>query len=268
MPKTLRYSLLITLLLAACLPGAASAHFGLVLPSNDIVSQGESRTLNLQVKFVHPLEQHYMEMAKPSAFAVVHRGTSYNLLETLQPQKGKSPDQTADSTYWTTDFTIKRPGDYTFHVEPAPYWEPGEDLFIVHYTKVCVQAFGLEEGWDEPIGLETEIVPLTRPYGLWTNNLFSGQVLLKGEPVAFAEIEIEYLNESADNPSIVTAPADPYVTQVVKADSNGVFHYAMPRAGWWGFAALSEADWTLKHDGEDKAVEIGAVYWVRTRDMK
>jgi len=268
MPQALRYSLLIALFLAVCLPGAVSAHFGLILPSDDIVSQGKSRTLNLQVKFIHPLEQHYMEMVKPSAFAVVHRGTSYNLLETLQPQKGKSPDQTADSTYWTTDFTIKRPGDYTFHVEPTPYWEPGEDLFIVHYTKVCVQAFGLEDGWDEPIGLETEIVPLTRPYGLWTNNLFSGQVLLKGEPVAFAEIEIEYLNESADNPSIVTAPADAYVTQVVKADGNGVFHYAMPRAGWWGFAALNEADWTLKHDGVDKAVEIGAVYWVRTRDMK
>ncbi len=268
MQKVLRYTLLMSLLLTTALPEIASAHFGLILPSDDIISQGESRTLHLQVKFIHPLEQHYMEMTKPSAFAVVHRGVSYDLLETLQPQKGKSSDQAADFTYWVTDFAIKRPGDYTFHVEPTPYWEPAENLFIVHYTKVCVQAFGLEEGWDEPVGLETEIVPLTRPYGLWTNNLFSGLVLLKGEPVAFAEIEIEYLNESSGNPSIVTAPADPYVTQVIKADGHGVFHYAMPRAGWWGFSALNEADWTLKHDGVDKAVEIGAVYWVRTRDMK
>lgn len=268
MYPTLRNLLLMALFLTTGLAGVASAHFGLILPSDDIIEQGENHTLKLQVKFVHPLEQHSMEMAKPVAFAVVHRGISYNLLETLHSEKGKSPDQTVESTGWGADFTIKRPGDYTFHVEPEPYWEPAEDLFIVHYTKVCIQAFGLEEGWDEAVGLETEIVPLTRPYGLWTNNLFSGRVLLKGEPVAFAEIEIEYLNESVGNPAIVIAPAAPYVTQVIKADGNGVFHYAMPRAGWWGFSALNEADWTLKHEGVDKAVEIGAVFWVRTRDMQ
>ena len=153
-------------------------------------------------------------------------------------------------------------------MEPQPYWEPAEDCFIIHYTKVCVDALGMEEGWDTPVGLETEIVPLTRPYGLWTNNLFTGQVLVKGKPAPFAEVEVEYLNESPENKTKVVPPADAFVTQVVKADANGVFSYAMPRAGWWGFAALSEADWTMKQDGQDKGIEIGAVYWVRTCDMK
>ena len=59
------------------------------------------------------------------------------------------------------------------------------------------------------------------------------------------------------------------MTQVVRADERGVFSYAMPRAGWWGFAALNEAPWTLRSpDGEDKPVELGAAYWVQTRDMK
>ena len=58
------------------------------------------------------------------------------------------------------------------------------------------------------------------------------------------------------------------MTQVVKADGNGVFGYAMPRAGWWGFAALNEADRTLPLDGKEKGIEIGAVYWVHTTDMK
>jgi cobalt/nickel transport protein len=163
---------------------------------------------------------------------------------------------------------VRRPGDYTFFVEPAPYWEPAEDVFIIHYTKVCVNALGMEQGWDQPLGLETEIIPMTRPYGLWTNNLFTGQVLLKGKPVANAEVEVEYLNESPGNINVVVAPSDPFVTQVVKADGNGVFSYAMPKAGWWGFAALNEADRTLKHDGVDKGIEIGAVFWVHTRDMK
>jgi cobalt/nickel transport protein len=244
------------------------AHFGAVIPSDDIVTQEDDKNLNVQVKFIHPMEMHYMEMATPKVFGVLHNSRKTDLLHTLAQVKGKSPDQDQPVTFWTADYHIRRPGDHTFYVEPAPYWEPAEDLFIVHYTKVCVNAFGLEQGWAQPVGLETEIIPFTRPYGLWTGNLFTGQVLLKGNPVPFAQVEIEYLNESPGNTHVVVPPADPYVTQVVKADVNGVFSYAMPKAGWWGFSALNEADWTLTHDGQEKGVEIGAVYWVRTRDMK
>lgn len=247
---------------------SAYAHFGAIIPSDDIVTQDDSKTLHLDVKFIHPMEQHYMEMVRPKQFGVVHAGKKTDLLSSLQEAKGKSPDQTEKFTFWAADYRIKRPGDYTFFVEPTPYWEPAEDLFIVHYTKVCVNALGLESSWDQPVGLETEIIPMTRPYGLWSGNLFTGQVLLKGQPVPFAEVEVEYLNESPGNPGIVHPPSDPYVTQTVKADANGVFHYAMPRAGWWGFSALSEADWKLQKNGEEKAVEIGAVFWVHTIDMK
>lgn len=244
------------------------AHFGTITPSDDIVTQDDAKTLELQVKFIHPMEMHYMEMVKPKQFGVLHGGQKNDLLKSVKAAKGKSPDQTEKYTFWTAEYPIRRPGDYTFFVEPSPYWEPAEDVFIVHYTKVCVNALGLEKGWDEPVGLETEIIPLTRPYGFWTGNLFTGQVLLKGKPVPGAEVEIEYLNESPENKSIVVAPADAFVTQVVKADADGVFSYAMPRAGWWGFAALNEADWKLKKDGQEKGVEIGAVFWVHTQDMK
>ncbi len=260
--------LLLSLLIFQFLTGISYAHFGAVIPSTEIVSAGDDPEISLELKFIHPMELHYMEMVKPTRFGVLARGKQLDLLPTLEEAKGKAPDQEHDFTFWRGEFKITRPGDYTFYVEPQPYWEPAEDLFIVHYTKVCVNAFGLEEGWDEPVGLETEIIPLARPYGLWTNNLFSGQVLLKGQPAPFAEIEVEYLNESPDNPALVHAPADPYVTQVVRADANGVFHYAMPRAGWWGFSALSEADWTLPYQGQQKNVEIGAVFWVHTRDMQ
>lgn len=253
------------------LVGAAntvSAHFGAIIPSDNIVTKDDPKTVSLEVKFIHPLEMHYMEMAKPKQFGVVHGGKKADLLGSLQKTKKKGPGQNQGFTVWAIDYTIRRPGDYTFFAEPTPYWEPAEDVFIVHYTKVCVNALGLEKGWDEPIGLETEIIPMARPYGLWTGNLFTGQVLLKGKPVSFAEVEIEYLNESPGNKRIVVPPADPYVTQVVKADVNGIFSYAMPRAGWWGFSALSEAGWTLKHDGKEKGVEIGAVFWVFTRNME
>jgi len=265
----LRLLVALAVVLGGILPGGTAwAHFGTLTPSDDIVTQDDTKTLEIQVKFIHPLEGHYMEMVKPKQFGVLHDGKKRNLLNTLKPNKGHGPDQPGEYTFWTADYKIRRPGDYTFFVEPKPYWEPAEDVFIVHYTKVCVNALGLEKGWDEPVGLETEILPLTRPYGLWTGNLFTGQVLLKGQPVPHAEVEVEYLNASPDNPAAVTAPSDPYVTQVVKADAAGVFSYAMPRAGWWGFAALSEASWKLKKNGQEKGVEIGAVYWVHTLDMK
>lgn len=250
------------------LPPVARAHFGTIIPSSDIVTQESPKTLTLELKFIHPMEMHYMDMEKPKRFGVLHQGKKEDLLKTLESAQGKGPEQDRAFGAWTSKFTIRRPGDYTFFVEPTPYWEPAEDKFIIHYAKVCVDALGLQEGWDEPVGLDIEIVPLTRPYGLWTNNVFTGRVLMKGKPVAGAEVEVEYLNESAGNEAIVKAPSDPYVTQVVKADSNGVFTYAMPRAGWWGFAALKDAPYKLKKDGKPKAVEIGAVYWVHAIDMK
>jgi cobalt/nickel transport protein len=201
---------------------SGQAHFGALIPTDDVIGQEDSKKLELAVKFIHPMERHYMEMARPIQFGVQQSGRKTDQLATLSEAKGKAPEQDRDFTAWRTTYQIKRPGDHTFYVEPAPYWEPAEDLFIIHYTKVCVNALGLEEGWDQTVGLETEIIPLTRPYGLWTNNLFTGRVLVKGKPQAGAEVEVEYLNESPDNPSQVKAPSDPYVTQVVRAARSWV----------------------------------------------
>lgn len=250
-----------------CMMPVAQAHFGTIVPSDDIVTQNDSKTIQIEIKFIHPMERHYMEMAKPKRFGVVHQGRQTDLSDSLTGNLGKAPDQAQDFTFWVADYQIKRPGDYTFFVEPVAYWEPAEDIFIVHYSKVCVSAFGLEGGWDQPVGLETEIVPLTRPYGLWAGNVFTGRVLVEGQPAPDTEVEIEYLNETPGSPTAIQPPSDPFVTQVVKTDRNGVFTYAMPKAGWWGFAALSEAARKLPHEGEEKGVEIGAVYWVRAHDL-
>ena len=122
----------------------------------------------------------------------------------------------------------------------------------------------MEVGWDEEIGLKTEIIPLSRPYGLWTGNVFQGIVKVNGKPVPFSEVEIEYYNQENE----IDLPAEPMITQVVKADENGVFTYSMPKAGWWGFAALNEDVKTMRYNGEEKSIEIGAVLWVKTYDMR
>jgi cobalt/nickel transport protein len=251
--------LLTALILTLAAASPAFAHFQMIVPSTDIVSPTDSRELSLRLMFIHPMEGHSMDMAKPVEFGVLIGGKKHDLLGTLEPMNYKG-----HSAFKTT-YEIKRPGDHVFYVAPAPYWEPAEGVMIVHYTKVVVNAMGLEQGWDEELGLKTEIVPLARPYGLWAGNVFRGIVKKDGKPVPYAEVEVEYFNEDGR----VKPPADPFITQVVRADVNGVFSYAMPRAGWWGFAALSEADEKLKNpEGDEAPVEIGALIWVNTREME
>lgn len=250
-------------LLSMGIAPSAQAHFQMMIPSDDMVKQKESRKLNLDVMFWHPFEGVGMNMAKPAQFGVLNSGKKMDLLGSLKPVKIKDRGGDAMNAY-KASFSLRRPGDHIFYVEPKPYWEPSEESFIIHYTKVVVNAFGLEEGWDEEVGLKTEIVPLTRPYGLYTGNVFQGIVKVNGKAVPYSEVEVEYYDEQGE----LSASADPMITQVVKADADGVFTYAMPRAGWWAFAALNKDDKMMQHEGKAYPVEIGAVLWVKTHDMK
>ncbi len=238
--------------------GTARAHFGMIIPSDDVVTTSESRTISLRVIFAHPFEGNWMDMKKPVKLGVIFRGKDRkDLLKGLKPIKIKGRKA------WKINFKLGRPGDYLFYVEPQPYWEPAEEKFIVHYAKVVVNAFGLQGGWDAEVGLKTEIVPLTRPYGLYTGNVFRGLVKVNGKPAPFTEVEVEYYNEGGK----YEAPADSFITQVIKTDQDGVFTYAMPKAGWWGFAALNEDTKKLKREGKEYPIEIGAVMWVKVYDM-
>ncbi|NIS18270.1 MAG: DUF4198 domain-containing protein [Aliifodinibius sp.] len=236
---------------------SAHAHFALVLPSDNIISPDETKQLEIEVKFVHPFEGFYMDMKKPRQFGLLRGGQRIDLLDTLEEATSH------EKRVWRTKYRIRRPGDHIFFLEPSPYWEPAEKTFIIHYTKVVVGALGLEDGWHAEVGLPVEIIPLTRPYGLWSGNVFQGIVRRNGSPVPFASIEVEYYNSSGK----VKAPAFTFITQTIRADSDGVFTYAMPREGWWGFAALMEADYTIKREGKDYPVELGAVIWVHAHSM-
>ena len=230
----------------------AVAHYGMIIPNDPMISQEDGRSVSLTMSFSHPFEMDGMMLDKPVAFSVTHEGNKTDLLGGLQ-------DATVmDDQGYTLEYPLDRPGTYIFAMEPQPYWEPAEDAFIIHYTKTYVTAYGDDEGWDTELGLKTEIVPLSKPFGLWEHNVFQGIVKMDGAPVPYAEVEVEFLTDGAG----ATAPDELMLTQTVKADADGVFTYAPPSDGWWGFAALNTADYTLPQDGEDKAVELGAVIWV------
>jgi cobalt/nickel transport protein len=255
-PRVIIMLLILTGLLS--FPKSGHAHFGMLIPSDTMIMQGDNRTVRVHASFSHPFEGLGMEMAIPRACSVMANGNKMDLKGSLKK------DPLMGHTAWSLDYKITRPGVYIFLMEPEPYWEPAEDAFIIHYTKTVVTAFGDDEGWDREIGLKTEILPLSKPYGLYAGNLFQGIVKLNGKPIPFAEVEVEYYNKDHQ----LTAPTEYMITQTIKADNNGIFSYAAPVAGWWGFAALNSADFKLKHDGQDKDVELGAVIWVKFHDLK
>ena len=193
-----------------------------------------------------------MDLVKPETFSVTVDGKTTDLTDSLTQAK------VMDHKAWSTGFRFTRPGVYQFVMVPTPYWESAEGVSIIHYTKTVIPAYGADENWDQAVGLPTEIVPMQRPFGNYSGNSFSGRVLVNGKPAGGAEVEVEYYN--AQNSMV--EPSDYHITQVVKADDRGIFHFTCPWPGWWGFAALTEAPYTIKDpEGNEKGVELGAVFW-------
>jgi len=233
-------------------PGRVYGHFGMVIPSDPVVSE-QNREVDVSLSFSHPFEGIGMDLEKPKRFYMVRNGEQTDLLSGLHPVS------IMGNTSFNYHFAPSRPGVYQFVMEPQPYWEPIEDRFIIHYTKTVISVFGSEDGWQQPVGLPAEIRPLLRPFGNYQGNSFTGQVLVNGRPSANAEVEVEYY----DKEQRFRSPTSQHITQVLLTDDNGIFTFTCPLGGWWGFASLSLAEFTLKSpEGVDKEVEIGAVLWI------
>ena len=240
-----------------CSATASFAHFGVILPSDDVIEDDSKNKLNLVYEFTHPFEQNRMNLELPNVAEVWINGEKKPFLESLKEQKD------GENAFYSAEFEVKEPGVYRFYFDPKPYFEPAEEKFIRHITQTMVDAYGYGEGWDEPIGLKAEIVPLTRPFGLYNGNTFCGTVLYKNAPAAGVEVEVEHYNKSG-----FKAPSEEHITQVVKTNKNGEFCFAMPQAGYWGFAALMDDDEEVEKEGKKYPVELGAVLWVQTKDYE
>jgi len=269
------------LLLAAALP--AAAHFQVIhLPDGAMDETTTEAPVTLI--FGHPAEGgETMDMGKgldgapkpPVEFGVMHRGEKVDLLKHLEPIPF-GPD--GGKQAYRVDFSFKGMGDFVYYCDPGYYWEAGEDVFIRHYTKTIANRVGASTDWKNPVGFPAEIMPLVKPYALWAGNTFRGRVVkqVNGEavPVPDALIEVEYLNHDIGDKDFENGPKvkpsnGAFITQQIRTDANGEFVYGLPRAGWWGFAALLDGDEQVEGpDGEMKDVELGALLWVWCEAME
>ena len=92
--------------------GVSLAHFGMVIPSDNMIMQDDKKEIALDLSFSHPFEIIGMPLVKPQAFTVVKDGKKNDLLSTLQESKAMG------FMAWKSEYQIKRPGSYTFCMEP------------------------------------------------------------------------------------------------------------------------------------------------------
>jgi cobalt/nickel transport protein len=251
-------------IMSAAMP--ASAHFQLVYtPEVNATKAGDQP---VKLIFWHPFENGpVMDMGAPLDFYAVHRGDKIDLKSTLSPITFRGA--TNEARAYDAILPLKRSGDYVMVVVPAPYYEESEDIYIQQITKSYVNRNEIPTDWMEPQGLKTEILPLNRPTNIIAGSTFSGRVLSEGKPAAGIEIEIEYMaaepdmaRNSAKEP---TASPMPGGTVVAISDENGYFTFGVPKAGFWGFAALGSGP---EKQFQGKELSQDAVLWVRAYDMK
>jgi cobalt/nickel transport protein len=225
--------------------------------------------------FTHPFSAgHTMDMGRPEQFYMIHskddQSKKTDLISEVKAIEWASQGRKAPA--YEAKVKIRNMGDYAFVLVPAPYLEEEEDIYIQQITKVIANVGGVPGAWNDPLNLPAEILPLVKPYALWTGNVFRGVVLQSGRPVPNAEIEVEYLNHAPlmdkntfDEKAEVEASHPAFETMTIFADDHGRFSFGIPRAGWWGFCALGVGPQT---EYQGKELSQDGVIWIKAADMK
>jgi cobalt/nickel transport protein len=272
-----RFIMLLTTVCVLTVVSSAFAHFMMVYTPEIALEQGGD--LDVRILFTHPATAgHMMDMGGIEEFYVMfQRGDSavkkIDLKGYLKEIEWANPHAKAPGFAGVIPKKVVRSmGDYVFVMKPGYYFEKEEGAYMQQITKLVMNVGGVPGNWGAPVGLPCEIVPLIKPYGLWTGNVFKAQVLSDGKPVAGAEVEVEYMSHMPDlatnsmpEKGSVSYPHDAFVTQTIHSDVNGYIVFGIPKAGWWGFAALGVGPKT-QHDGKDLSQD--AVIWVKAVDMQ
>ena len=80
--------LIITVAASLVLAAVSSAHFGMIIPSTDIVGKDDPREISLILQFTHPFEgRPQMDLVKPEKFGVIVEDKVTDLTGTLTEKK-------------------------------------------------------------------------------------------------------------------------------------------------------------------------------------
>lgn len=260
---------------ALCLSASAFAHFQLVYTEDSDISGKNS--VPFELIFTHPgegTEGHSMDIGKDEngkimpmeSFFTVHKEMKTELKDKLVSSKFGPMGHQVQAYKFTLDRTtgLKGGGDWGLVAVPAPYFEPSEGIYIQQVTKVFVNKDDLATDWDARIAEGyPEIIPLNNPTNIWEGQVFRGKVVdPKGNGVANAEIEVEYINADIKNSMFNGKNKEEKAAMVLRADEFGYFSFVPVHEGYWGFAALG-AGGEKTHNGKELSQD--AVLWIQAK---
>jgi uncharacterized GH25 family protein len=222
------------------------------------VSSPQYKELHVSIAFGHPFAQQAADMDLVQMFAAIRypleaggQTIRREFLDTLRPAKYLKKNA------WAGTVPLPDPGLYQLVLETRPYWEEKQGIFLQQFAQMLVPVQGYEYGWEIPVGLKLEILPLTRPFGLTAPALFTGRVLLDGKILPDTPVPIEYLNMDKR-----TVPSPYHQTQRLRTNEHGIFSFVCPHPGWWGFAAVTAGDPLKGPDGQSTDTELSGVLWM------
>ncbi len=265
----MRKRLVITLAVAMCsvAAGVAFGHFHTFWPDSPNGYARLGQEVTWQYFWGHPYERIVFDAPEPDVYAVTPEGERVEVEPVPTPRKDPATGK-ARKTF-TFTYTPDALGDSWLVLEAPAIFIEEEGGAVKDYVKQCVHVMA-EKGWDRPVGLPVEVLPLTRPYGLEEGFAFSGQVLADGEPLPNATVEIEKLNSFHVTDDML--PTDqfgmedvPMITRVARTDPDGCITYTLDEPGWWMISASVEQG-TYPVEDKEYPLTVRGGLWVHVED--
>jgi cobalt/nickel transport protein len=243
--------------------GLAFAHFHTFYPKVRGSCGKPGEQVTWQYFWGHPFEMIIFDAPEPKFFMATPEGKKDPVV--VQEISLKDQESGQERKAFEIEYTPAKPGDYYLCLEAQPVFIPEEKTLWQDFVKEIWHVMA-EKGWDKRVGLEVEIVPLTRPYGWPAGSVFKGRALFRGRPLKGALVEIEKFNGFFLSPAQL--PKDrfgqengPLITRTVKTDLNGYLTCTLDSPGWW-VISVSRKHGKKTHEGKTYPVEKRGYLWV------
>jgi len=251
------------LVAALAYAGATLAHFHTYWPKVEGCSGKPGEPVQWQYFWGHPFEMIIYDAEEPKFFMVGPEGKKEQVVRKEIKLKDMASGQ--ERRAYELEYKPAAPGDYYLCLEAPPYFITEERIYWQDFVKEPWHVMA-EKGWDQKVGLEVEIVPLTRPYGWPAGSVFKGQALFHGRPLKGETVEIEKFNGFFVSPDKLPKNRfgeenTPLITRTVKTDALGYLTCTLDSPGWW-VIAVGHRHGKKTHEGKAYPVEKRGYLWV------
>lgn len=214
---------------------------------------------DILISLMEPWRYENIDMDMPQMFALFEPGEAESSegMERRDLLEDMEEIRYLDKKAWSANVALSKVGPHIFVLESKPWWDEKNHKYRQYLAKSIIFSGAVDKGWNKPAGLSLEIMPLTRPMGLYSPCLFSGQVLRDGKPGANIAVTVGHINETG------TDAATPWHGALrVMTNSEGLFSVVLNEPGWWYCEAAIPGEPLRGSDGETKPMDLSSVFWL------